>query len=108
MKIILHLFNIKSIPLGENICEDLLEPVELVEAEEIVTASLVVQPNLVVSPRVNFHTADTAVMAVAPVKDMRERRFSISSVQKCAQKFKKAFSLPRIGSKNKKYVFQCE
>ena len=76
-----------------------MEPVELVEAEEIVTANLVVQPNLVVSPRVNFHTADTAIMAVTPVKDLRERRFSIS---KCALKFKKAFSLPRIGSRNKK------
>ena len=91
------------INVGENICEDLLEPVELVEAEEIVTANCNIHQheNLVVSPRVNFHTADTAVMAVTPVKEMRDRKFSIS-LMKGALRFKKAFSLPRIGSKNKK------
>ena len=91
------------INVGENICEDLLEPVELVEAEEIVTANCNIHQheNLVVSPRVNFHTADTAVMAVTPVKEMRERRFSISLLNG-AMKFTNAFSLPRIGSKNKK------
>ena len=81
---------------------DLLEPVELVEAEEVVIANCNIhQPeDLVFSPKVNFHEADTAMLPMAPVKKGRERKFSVSLMQK-ALKFKKAFSLPRIGSISK-------
>ena len=81
---------------------DLLEPVELVEAEEIVIANCNIhQPeDLVFSPKVNFHEADTAILAMVPAKKGRERKFSVSLMEK-ALKFKKAFSLPRIGSISK-------
>ena len=81
---------------------DLLEPVELVEAEEIVIANCNIhQPeDLVFSPKVNFHEADTAIPGMAPAKKGRERKFSVSLMEK-ALKFKKAFSLPRIGSISK-------
>ena len=85
--------------LADNLIADLLEPVELVEAEEIVIANCNIhQPeDLVFSPKVNFHEADTAMLAMVPAKKGRERKFSVSLKQK-ALKFKKAFSLPRIGS----------
>ena len=89
--------------LADNLIADLLEPVELVEAEEIVIANCNIhQPeDLVFSPKVNFHEADTAMLAnAATVKKGRERKFSVSLKQK-ALKFKKAFSLPRIGSISK-------
>ena len=89
----------------ENLVEDLLEPVELVEAGEIVTANCNIHPheNLVVTPKVNFHTAEI-VTAIPPVKETRDRKFSISLVEK-ALKFKKAISFPRLGNgSRKKYV----
>ena len=88
--------------LADNLIADLLEPVELVEAEEIVIANCNIhQPeDLVFSPKVNFHEADTATLAMAPAKKGRERRFSVSLKEK-ALRFKKAFSLPRIGSISK-------
>ena len=89
----------------ENLVEDLLEPVELVEAGEIVTANCNIHPheNLVVTPKVNFHTADL-VTAIPAVKETRDRKFSLSFVEK-AMKFKKAISFARIGNgSRKKYV----
>ena len=73
-----------------------METVEMVEAEEIVIANCNIheQDRLEASPFVNNHTADTAVMVIAPVKQTRERKLSTVLIEK-AVKFRKALSLPK-------------